>query len=445
MQFQSPWDIYSYIISFVSNKPKRFGAFGLDRTKYLASLVGNPQDDYPVIHIAGTSGKWSTAFMASQILKAHGYKTWLHVSPHVLDRRERVQIDNTFADDTVLIQAAQKLAIAIEKCSSSEYGTPSYYEAMIVLAYLSFSLAKVDVAIIEVGCGGLYDGSNIVSRKDKISVITRQWYDHQDIVGETLEEIAENDVGIILPWSCVVALDQEEKVCNQIIQQGVEKQWAHLHTVYHGLQYANIRIDQSQTVFDYTDLHGTTISDIALALLWSFQPENAALALTATQLFVSQQGGDFDRDKTKKALLIPWFAGRYDVRIVGWKTIILDGAHNPQKMHALVETLQTTYPQKNIVWYVAFKQGKHREEMLDIMTRFSQKFILWSFNDTQDIPLYSVDTTFVSDYLVSHGATVQSYISPEDFFQSLDHNISQDDIVVITWSLYRLSRVYKII
>lgn len=102
---------------------------------------------------------------------------------------------------------------------------------MIVFAYLCFSLAKVDVAVVEVGCGGLYDGSNIVARQDKISVITRQGYDHQDIVGETLKEIAENDVGIILPESRVVALEQEDEVCNTAIHQDVERKSANLHLV----------------------------------------------------------------------------------------------------------------------------------------------------------------------------------------------------------------------
>lgn len=90
---------------------------------------------------------------------------------------------------------------------------------MIVFVYLCFALAQVDVAVVEVGCGGLYDGSNIVTRQDKISVITRQGYDHQDIVGETLEEIAYNDAGIILPDSRVVALRQDEDICNTVIQQ----------------------------------------------------------------------------------------------------------------------------------------------------------------------------------------------------------------------------------
>jgi dihydrofolate synthase/folylpolyglutamate synthase len=145
--------IYDHFLSLIATPPTQFGAFGLERTKYLASLVGNPQENYPVIHIAGTSGKGSTATCTAAILQAHGYKTGLHVSPHLLDRRERVQVNNTFVSDDILIQAAEKLFPTIEQCRNSQYGQVSYYEAMIVFVYLCFSLAQVDVAVVEVGCG----------------------------------------------------------------------------------------------------------------------------------------------------------------------------------------------------------------------------------------------------------------------------------------------------
>jgi len=146
-------DIYPFFLSLIANPPTQFGDFGLARTKHLAALVGNPQDSYPVIHIAGTSGKGSTATCTSQILQAHGYKTGLHVSPHLLDRRERVQVDSSFASEDILIAAAEELFPAIEICRNSPYGQPSYYEAMIVFVYLCFALAHVDVAVVEVGCG----------------------------------------------------------------------------------------------------------------------------------------------------------------------------------------------------------------------------------------------------------------------------------------------------
>ncbi len=431
MQFQTPSAIYDYMQSFIANPPKKFGAFGLERTKFLALLVGNPQENYPVIHIAGTSGKWSTASITAQILKAHGYKTWLHVSPHLLDRRERVLIDNLFADDTILLKAAQQLATAVEHCVASEYGPPSYYEVMIVFAYLCFSLAQVDVAVIEVGCGGLYDGSNIITRQDKISVITRQGYDHQDIVGETLKEIAENDAGIILSESKVVALEQEDEVCNLVIHHDVERKSANIHLVSQWLQYGNIRIENGKTIFDYTEQ-----KDVHLSLVGLFQAENAALALTATQLFCL----NFDREKARNWLEQVRFAWRCDIRSIGNRTVVFDGAHNPQKMQALVDTLRVLYPEKKIVRYAAFKQGKDRQEMLDVMQTLSQNFILWSFAGAQDMSFQSVSHNDITNYLP--WIIIQSVVEPEDFFSTIEKNIPYDTIVVTTGSLYWLSRVY---
>lgn len=425
--------IYDYFLSLIATPPKKFGAFGLERTKFLALLVGNPQENYPVIHIAGTSGKWSTATCTSAILQAHGYKTGLHVSPHLLDRRERVQVDNLFADDTILLKAVEQLATAIEHCTASEYGQPSYYEAMIVFAYLCFSLAKVDVAVVEVGCGGLYDGSNIVARQDKISVITRQGYDHQDIVGETLKEIAENDVGIILPESRVVALEQEDEVCNTAIHQDVERKSANLHLVSQWLRYGNIRIENRQTIFDYNDQ-----KNIRLWLVGLFQAENAALAITATQLFC----GNFDRAKTRTTLEKTRFIGRLDIRQLHNRTVVLDGAHNPQKMQALVDTLRVLYPNKKIIRYAAFKQGKDRQEMLDVMQTLSQNFVLWSFAGAQDMSFRSVSQEDILKYL--DWIIVKSSKDPAEFFVHIETHIPEDSIVVVTGSLYWLSRIYEV-
>jgi dihydrofolate synthase/folylpolyglutamate synthase len=456
-------DIYSHFLSLITKPHTQFGNFGLERTKYLASLVGNPQDDYPVIHIAGTSGKWSTATCTSQILQAHGYKTGLHVSPHLLDWRERVQVNSSFVSDEILVAAAELLFPAIEECRSSQYGKPSYYEAMIVFAYLCFSLAQVDVAVVEVGCGGLYDGSNIVTRQDKISIITRQGYDHQDIVGESLEEIAYNDVGIILRWSRVVALQQDNKICNEVIKKWVQEKEATMSLLlsswveWNGTKdlgnhkdsslpdtigtgrsewqiYGNIRLEHSQTIFDYKDQ-----KDIQLWLVGLFQAENAALALGATQLFCR----DFDREKARQWLEQVRFVGRCDIRTIGKRTVVLDGAHNPQKMQALVDTLQVLFPDKKIIRYTAFKQGKDWKEMVDIMQALSQAFILWSFAGAQDMSFQSVSQEDIRNYL--SWIAIQASIDPQQFFATIENTIPSDAIVVVTGSLYWLSGIYSVI
>ncbi len=367
-----------------------------------------------------------------------------------------------FVSDGIIFAAAEKIVDAVEQCRASQYGDPSYYEVMIVFAYLCFALAKVDVAVVEVGMGWTYDGSNIVSRQNKISVITRQWYDHQDVLGNTLEEIASNDVGIILPGSRVVALHQSEDVCNQVIRKWVERKGAILHLVmsshdkkqskelypslHSGWQFKNICLENGQTVFDYMDENDEVQKDIRLGLVGLFQAENAALAISASQLFIDK----FDRAKARDWLLQSWFVWRCDVRTIWWKTVILDGAHNPQKMQALVDTLQIMYPNKTIVRYTAFKQWKDRQEMLNIMSGLSQKFVLWSFAGAQDMSFHNVDIEQVKNYLTT--ASLEERLDPQDFFRAIGKYVwpacpvgREDEVVVITGSLYWLSRVYSML
>lgn len=149
MQFDSIDKVKTYLTTFVSGSHLH-ARTGLDRMQYLLSLLGNPQDSYPSIHIAGTSGKGSTAWMTAQILQAHGLHVGLHVSPHLLDVRERVQIDGAYVSDVLLLQGANALALAVEQCTQSEYGIPTYYEVNLALAFYCFALAKVDVVVVEV-------------------------------------------------------------------------------------------------------------------------------------------------------------------------------------------------------------------------------------------------------------------------------------------------------
>lgn len=170
-----------------------------------------------------------------------------------------------------------------------------------------------------------------------------------------------------------------------------------------------------------------------------FQAENAALAITAAQVFCS----DFDREKTRTGLEKTRFVGRIDIRSLHKRTIVLDGAHNPQKMQALVDTIRVLYPDRKIVRYAAFKQGKDWKEMLDIMQVLSQQFIIGSFAGAQDISFQSVAEDDIKNYLPS--ADIQSCPDPKEFFVDTKILIPEDTVVVLTGSLYRLGRVYAIL
>ena len=170
--------------------------YDLSRITEIMERLGNPQDTYPTIHIAGTNGKGSVSHMIAAVLQAAGYKVGLHTSPHYLDFRERIKINGTLISKEQVISFVQKVRSLMAELS------PSFFELSVAMAFESFQKEEIDVAIIETGLGGRLDSTNIL--KPVLSVITNIGYDHQEFLGDTLPKIAKEKAGIIKPNTPVV-------------------------------------------------------------------------------------------------------------------------------------------------------------------------------------------------------------------------------------------------
>ena len=218
-----------YLYSTIpSSYTKKFpGSVGLSRTKKLLESLGNPQEKVNVIHIAGTSGKGSTATMISFILKEKGYKVGLTLSPHVVDIRERVQINNKFLTKEKFTSYLNEIVPFIKKINKQKKGEITYFEVLQVMAYYIFNKEKVDYAVIETGMGGTYDATNTVSNTDKICVITRIGLDHTNILGTNLTDIAKQKAGIIQKGNEVFALKQTKNI-NNVFRKRAKKVGAKL-------------------------------------------------------------------------------------------------------------------------------------------------------------------------------------------------------------------------
>src|SRR3990167_8385489 len=171
---------------------------GLERISHLLKLLGNPQNKFKSIHIAGTSGKGSTAFYISRLLqesKSQRVKVGLHISPHLVDIRERLQINGKLIPMNRFARLIGEIKPAVESMKDSKVGYPSYFEILVAAAFLYFAKVQVDWAVVEVGLGGRLDATNVLI--PAISVITNVGLDHTDILGKTVEEIAWEKAGII--------------------------------------------------------------------------------------------------------------------------------------------------------------------------------------------------------------------------------------------------------
>jgi dihydrofolate synthase/folylpolyglutamate synthase len=198
-----------YLFSFVDYslvRSLRFteGKFDLGRMGQFLELLGNPQNDYPVVHVAGTKGKGSVCALCASGLRAAGYRVGLYTSPHLQDYAERIQVDGQPISHDELVALLEEIKPSIEKVHEL-----TTFEITTALAFLYFSRKKVQAAVVEVGLGGRLDATNLVD--PAVSVITTLSYDHMAVLGDTLDKIATEKAGIIKPSKPVVSAPQKDE------------------------------------------------------------------------------------------------------------------------------------------------------------------------------------------------------------------------------------------
>ena len=192
-----------------------FGSnYGLERTFKLLEFLGNPQEDLKLIHIAGTNGKGSTTAMITEILIGAGYKVGMYTSPFIEEFEERIQINRNNIPKNILATLMDEVKVAVDKVIEEGYNHPTEFEIITVLMLLYFKKENIDFGVIEVGLGGMLDSTNVII--PILQVITSISFDHTNLLGNTLEEIAQEKAGIIKKGIPTVIYPQDESVLNVI-------------------------------------------------------------------------------------------------------------------------------------------------------------------------------------------------------------------------------------
>ena len=281
-------------------------------------VLDRPDRSYPVIHIAGTNGKGSTAAMLEQIFRSAGYKTGLFTSPHLVYLGERIQVNRVpVTPDQIksLIGELDIQAALIGKENADNH--PTFFEFMAAMAMVHFKHETVDVAIIETGLGGRLDATNVVD--PLVSVITSIGLDHTEILGESIEEIAGEKAGIIKPGRTVI-LGRVPEGASDVMKQVATERCAPLMSVEE-------KYGDSLEDYPETNLHGT------------FQRWNAATAVTTCEYLEDRFPGI--KAVSKSALQQVEWAGRWQiVKLPCGRTLILDATHNPEGSRFLDENLE---------------------------------------------------------------------------------------------------------
>ena len=399
--------------------------YGLERMRVLMSLLENPQDDYPIIHVTGTNGKGSTIAMLSSLFVHHGQKVGAFVSPHLIDYTDRFLIDgNVMSEED--FETVGELVRQAEVTLIDEYEPLSFFEIMTAMALVYFSRKKVEVALLEVGIGGLLDITNIVN--STISVITSIGMDHEEMLGNTLEEIAIQKTGIFkqnqevvlgnLPTEALKVAEVVGETYNCDIHQ-FEREF-------------NIEPFEEGLIFKRSDFQ---IHIPYLNLKGKYQLENAAVALECFLLFEKKFQLPIDSSAIQESFQTVTWPGRMEV-VHHSPTVILDGAHNIHALKRFVETVKQNgeLEDQQTILFSALKR-KHYKEMVDYLRKElpEARLVVTTFEYAGAIEK--------TDYPSSEIEFVEN---AQQFVEKYMNKTSDQEALWITGSLYFISFMRKI-
>ena len=341
---------------------RRFGIkLGLSTIKEILSGLGNPQNTYACVHVAGTNGKGSVASSLASILTQAGYKTGLYTSPHLVNFNERIQINNRPISNSNVVASYNTI-----KNARNGDREPTFFEFATVMAFYEFARQKVDWAVIETGMGGRLDATNII--RPRVSIITNISLEHRDYLGDTLKQISREKAGIIKPRTPVITGIRQKKAFAVIEKKAAEKS-APLFCL--GKDF-KVRRSASGT-FSY---HGIEANwqGLQTGLAGSHQVDNAALVLAACEI-LNQNGGKLSLDNIKAGLLKNRWPGRLEM-VSTEPQIILDGAHNFIAARNLAKFLSAHFTGRNLTMVIGILDDKPYNAMLKCLLPAANRVIL---------------------------------------------------------------------
>lgn len=362
--------------------------------------LGNPQESQPALHVAATSGKGSICYSIEAILRAHGKQTALTVSPHVYDIRERIQINGRPVEKDIFIEALNEV---LSKTLNSNLKL-SYFEVLAAMSFTVFSKSRLDYAAIETGFGGRLDATNVISRPDKVCILGQIGLDHTHALGDTLEKIAFEKAGIIQPGNHVIALKQTEGV-NKVFEDRAAAM--------------NASIEWVEQSSDY-------------------QISNSGLARAACRYIAGRDGWAFDNSLANRTLRNVFIPARFEKRSLKDHQVLIDGAHNPQKLAALAQriTQENMHP-ATIVF--AIGERKDAKQCLVALKPIAKRLIATEyFTDQQDIPVHACDSSAITKICEELGIPCTAERSPE---KALQRAVCHPEPIIVTGSFFLASEL----
>lgn len=417
------------------HKFERFGMIlGLERMNSLLKLLGNPQDDLKIIHVAGTNGKGSICRYIYSVLQAGGYKTGLYTSPFLEVFNERIELDGKYISNEDLAVYTDRVLKCVETMTQRGEQSPTEFEVVTAIAFLYFKEKGCDYAIMEVGLGGSGDSTN-VCKAPLISVIASISFDHTDRLGNTLAEIAGEKAGIIKE-GCPVVTSAEAPEALEVIERKAEELGCMYFETRH-VPYTVKSQDLGGSVFD-VNIQGVTYENLEISMLGEHQIKNAICALAALSIIEERGDVSLHRDDIYKGFKAAKQIGRLEVMSAQEKVpvVIIDGAHNPDGAASLRKAMKEYMPDKKILMVTGMLADKDTESILREFTAITDRFIA-----TEPENPRKLDSESLKDKIEAMGASCESIPDCREAVKAAAERGKDFDAVLYAGSLYMIGAI----
>ena len=407
--------------------------FNLENITVLMERLGRPDRTYPIVHIAGTNGKGSTAAFLESILRAAGFRTGLNTSPHLERINERIRTNGEEVSDQIFAKTFTRVQEVIEELLAAGrlQAHPTYFECVTALAFEVFARERVEFAVVEVGLGGRLDATNIV--RPQVSVITRIDFDHENYLGHSLEEIAREKAGIVKAGVPVATAPQLPEVREVLRGKARELDATIVDTGEDFDLEREIAEAGCARALARARARGEAVR-LAPGLPGRFQLENA-LNAAATARLLQARGYRITNQNIEQGIRSAEWPGRLE-RLQAGPDVYLDGAHNPGAARELAQFLEENFASRRVYLIFGAMRDKSVDEMTGILFPLASEVIL-----TQPGTPRAVSANQLADLAGHHAARYTVIRDAEEALESALAKARSDDAVFVTGSLYLVGQL----
>lgn len=390
--------------------------YNLDRIRKALDFIGNPQNSYPSIHVAGTNGKGSTCAFIESILRTAGYKTGLFTSPHIVDFKERFRVNGNLVEEEEWIEVYREVGYLVDSFNLT------FFEATMLIATELFKRQKVEIAVFETGMGGRLDATNIL--KPVVSVITPIAMDHMEYLGNTIEKIAREKLGIVKEKvPLIMALPNKKSVGKIAEEICIEKACPCFF------------VDQKKATLVSDDLSGLFFvykgDNYKTSVIGKHQLINALLAIEA----IKKSGLNLKQEIIQKGIHQMNLSGRFQVVSLNNKTAIFDVGHNPHAANFICKAIKKYFKDEPICFVVGIMKDKEYKKMIKYYSSVANH-IIFTTPQTTRAALAEILAGNIQD------EKKRSICNPvsEAFIKAMER---EEKVICITGSFYTVGEVME--